>query len=90
MPRKEVALSEKILLHPPTHTPREEISWPLNRATTEPLGIRTRLLESGQNSEVWVNMTAKYPWKMWQERKVPGGQQGEREAEGRVSLLPEP
>lgn len=35
-------------------------------------------------------MTVKYPWKMWQERKVPGGQQGKREAEGRVSLLREP
>jgi hypothetical protein len=78
-----MALNEKLLLHP--HQGKR-FSWPLSGATGEPFGIRTRLMESGQNSEVWDNMTTKYPWKMCQERKVPGGQQGKREAEGRVSL----
>lgn len=35
-------------------------------------------------------MRAKHPWKMWLEGKVLRGQQGRREAEGRVSLLSEP
>lgn len=46
-------------------------------------------MESGLDPEVWDNMTAKHPWKVWQERKVLGGQQGKREAERRVSLLAE-
>lgn len=47
-------------------------------------------MESRLNAEVWSNMTAKNPWKWWQEGKVLGGQQDLSEAEGRVSSLPEP
>lgn len=82
-----MALSEKLLLH---SYQGKRFFMATKQTTTEPFGIRVRLMESGQNSEVWGNMTAKYPWKVWQERKVPGGQQGQREAEGRVNFLPDP
>lgn len=83
MPGKKAALSEKILLYP--HQGKR-FSWPLSRATTEPFGIRSRLVESGQNSEVWVNIDSKISLEDVAGKKGPRRTAGQERSRGEDEL----